>query len=792
MRRFRRPIIAVATASVLVLVQAIADPTGLLALVGWPGGTLQGQLGWPLAPYLVFLPVLLGVVWWAAVRAGERFWTMFAGVVLAVLLAQAAACVAMTMDAALSAWAAGYVTAKALPAAAIIAAVTRWAGGRSSRPVFERGSVWPAAMAFGAIAPLAAGSWWTGAAYAALIPSPRPDRGFVSVAVAVVLMIASAWVCVRFMRRRVPGFLGTWLGVLAAGALFGLVQAAIGLVVDDGFRGDLWPLMAAYVHVADGLSFGACLGWVAALASLVTDRVRARRTIPQGTDASADAVEPAPARRPVAVTAVAVVAAALVITPVAVAAGADDAAGDAASVPAGFLRADGDRITDGEGHEVLLRGANVNQLVDFYQPQEDVPATRELTEADFEGMASYGFNAVRLGISWSALEPDRGELDAAYLAQIDDAVAWAKANGIRTVIDLHQDGWSNAATATGTECRPGTDPMWGYDGAPEWATIFDGTPRCAFTGRDISPAGDRAFEHFWFDTDGVQTALVRTWGELAARYADEPAVAGFDLMNEPGFGQTAPVTTSLLLGRYYDRAIDAIRAAGAPQIVFVEPSILWSGLGFDSGPSLGFTDDANIVFSPHLYAESITMDRSLGIPSIVSMERQFDLARRVADEYGMPLWSGEYGYWGEPEDVNARMARYADAEDAHLLGSAYWVWKQACGDPQNGIGPIGLALVPQDCATGDDAPGNEVLLGELSRAYPREAPGRLVSLEADGARFALAATTGEPTCGLDVWIPGAAEPDVSTEGLTYVELVATAGGWRMTACADGDYTVTAG
>lgn len=795
MRRFRRPIIAVATASVLVLIQAILDPTGLLALVGWPGGALQWQLGWPLAPYLVFLPVLLGVVWWAAARAGERFWTMFAGVVLAVLLAQAAACFAMTTDAALSAWAAGYVTAKALPAAAIIAAVTRWAGGRSTRPVFDRGAVWPAAVAFGVIAPLAAGSWWTGAAYAGLIPSARPERGLLSVAVAVALMIASAWVCVRWMRRRVPGFLGTWLGVLAAGALFGLVQSAIGVVVDDGFRGDLWPLMAAYVHVADGLSFAACLGWVAALAALVADRLRERRTVARvrDADAGADAIEPAPARRPVAVAMVAAVAAALVVTPVAVAAGADDAAADAASVPAGFLRADGDRITDGEGHDVLLRGANVNQLVDFYQPQDDVPAARPLTEADFEGMASYGFNAVRLGISWSALEPEEGELDAAYLARIDDAVAWAEANGIRTVIDLHQDGWSNAPTAPGTECRPGTDPMWGYDGAPGWATIFDGTPRCAFTGRDISPAGDRAFEHFWFDTEGVQTALVRTWGELAARYADEPAVAGFDLMNEPGFGQTAPVTTSLLLGRYYDRAIDAIRQAGAPQIVFVEPSILWSGLGFDSGPSLGFTDDANIVFSPHLYAESITMDRSLGIPSIVSMERQFDLARRVADEYGIPLWSGEYGYWGEPEDVNARMQRYADAEDAHLLGSAYWVWKQACGDPQNGIGPIGLALVPQDCATGEDAPGNEVLLGELSRAYPRAAPGALVSLEADGARFALAGGVDEPTCGLDVWIPGAAEPDVQTEGLTKVRLEAQDGGWTMTACAEGgDYSASAG
>ena len=177
--------------------------------------------------------------------------------------------------------------------------------------------------------------------------------------------------------------------------------------------------------------------------------------------------------------------------------------------------------------------------------------------------------------------------------------------------------WWNEGTPEGTECRPGTDPMWGYDGAPEWATITDGAPRCQFQGRDISPASDRAFQNFYFDTDGIQSAFVETWGKLAGEFADEPAVAGFDLLNEPGFGETAPVTTSFQLGRFYDRAIEAIRAAGAPQIVFAEPSILWSGLGFDSGPPPGFTDDANIVFSPHLYSESITMDRSLGLPPIV-------------------------------------------------------------------------------------------------------------------------------------------------------------------------------
>ncbi|MGX5695570.1 glycoside hydrolase family 5 protein [Agromyces soli] len=807
MRQFRRPIVAVSTTAVLLLIQAIIDPTGLLALVGWPGGMPRAELWWPIARYVVFVPVMLVVVWWTAVKAGERFWTMTAGAVLAALLAQAAAVLAMTGDPALAGWAAGYITAKALPSALIIAGLTWLLGGRGVRVDGDGGggldtslrsystdgqrarpTIWPGAIAFAAIAPLAAGSWWTGAAYPDLLPTPRPDGGLVSLAISMLLLVGCAWLSLRWMRRRVPGLLGAWLGAMAAGGLFGLVQALIGLVVDDGFRGDLWPLMATYVHLADGLSFGACIGWAVALVAIVADRVAQRH-------GQADA---SPARRAVeASVAVAVLAIAAVtgslIAPAPASAAGPEAAG--VEVPAGFLRVEDGRFGDGEGHQVLLRGVNVNQLVDFYQARADVPATRELTEQDFADMASYGFNVVRLGLSWSALEPTQGELDPAYLAKVKQAVAWGEQHGIRTVLDMHQDGWSNLPTAEGTTCRPGTDPMWGYDGAPEWATQWDGTPRCSFTGRDISPAGDRAFEHFWFDTDGIQTALVRTWGELAGEFADDPSVAGFDLLNEPGFGETAPVTTSKKNGEFSARAIAAIREAGAPQIVFVEPSILWSGVGFDSGPALGFTDDANVAFSPHLYAESITMDASLGLPTIVSTERQFELAQRVADEHGMPLWSGEYGYWGDDAATAAHLSRYAVEEDHRMLGSAYWVWKQACGDPQNGIQELGNALLSEECATGEDAPRKDHLLSILSRAYPQQAPGVLTSLAAgtsgdDGAEFRLTGRAEQPTCGLQVWIPGESKPAIDEQsGLDEVELEQVDGGWILTGCADGDYAL---
>ena len=245
MKSVRRPAVALSATLALVLIQAVADPTGLLALVGWSGAQPRIDAGaWPLAPYAVFVPVLLAVVWWAAIRAGDRFWTLSPGVVLAVMLAQAAACLVMTGDVAIAAWAAGFVTAKAVPAALIIAALTRWFGGRPNdasasspgdRSGFRR-------VVFAALAPLLAGLWWTGAVYAPGVPAARPDRDPLSLLVGMLLLAVACALCLRWMRARVPGVLGGWLAALVAGGLVGLVQAVVAFAVDGGV--DRRPLAA--------------------------------------------------------------------------------------------------------------------------------------------------------------------------------------------------------------------------------------------------------------------------------------------------------------------------------------------------------------------------------------------------------------------------------------------------------------------------------------------------------------------------------------------------------------------
>ncbi len=80
------------------------------------------------------------------------------------------------------------------------------------------------------------------------------------------------------------------------------------------------------------------------------------------------------------------------------------------------------RIVDTSGRQVLLRGANVNALGEYAQEDPAAEPTAPLTDADWDAMAANGFSAIRLIMSWSLLEPERGEVDEDYVAEVRDAV----------------------------------------------------------------------------------------------------------------------------------------------------------------------------------------------------------------------------------------------------------------------------------------------------------------------------------------------------------------------------------
>lgn len=417
-------------------------------------------------------------------------------------------------------------------------------------------------------------------------------------------------------------------------------------------------------------------------------------------------------------------------------------------------------IRNEHGAQVLLRGINVNGLAEYYEPNPAYPAVLPQDRSDFRRIARLGFNSVRLLVTWSELQPTRGSYDTAYVAKVKQAVRWAAQHGMYSIIDMHQDAWGLAVdTPIGTTCPAGTKPGNGWDGAPAWATeIPDAASTCTLGERELARAVRHNWQRFYDNADGIQTQLVRTWGRLARDVATDPNVAGFDLLNEPGFGDSLTDTSGL--GAFYGRAIAAIRkgertGGGFSHIVFWEPSVLWSASGEWAVPEPGFTRERNLVFAPHIYSESLNGS---------TIAEGFASAAEVAEEHGVPVWSGEWGFFpADPAEAAAKVAAYGRAEDASVYGGSWWVWEQACGNPHmiaapgGEPGPISQSLVRFSCP-GDQAIGIPGAFGQvLSRPVPRAVPGRITRLRSDGRTGAFELrgrhAAGADRCALEVFVP---------------------------------------
>lgn len=485
----------------------------------------------------------------------------------------------------------------------------------------------------------------------------------------------------------------------------------------------------------------------------------------------------------------------------------DDDAGSTASPPPALpallplhaARGAQPGVFDAQGRQVLLRGVNLNALGDYYQANAAYEPIIALRPSDFPQMAAQGFDVVRLILSWSSLEPARGQISAQYLQRIHAAVESAKASGIYVVLDMHQDAWGKyIATPPGVTCPPSREVAIGWDGAPEWATLTDGKSTCRVPGvRELAPAVVQSFANFYADRDGIQGELVASWAALAAEFAREPAVAGYDLFNEPNFGNDL-TSAAPKLAAFSARAIAAIRAAerqagGFAHVVFFEPVVTWPAPGSILAPD--FTADDNIVFAPHNYAES------LQVFGEASLEAGFAQAAADAATYGSTFWIGEYGWFGDPPANKEKVIRYGRAEDAHLVGGTWWQWRQACGDPHT-IGLPGHEPPPElihfnrtFCPGDVDGGPVPEWSAVLSRPYPRAAPGHLVSLQSDGdagtLQLAGVMDGSAPSAMVDLWVPdrGRGQPSVTGPGLGSIHTTAVPGGYRVLIEVSGSYTV---
>ncbi|HKW73363.1 MAG TPA: cellulase family glycosylhydrolase [Candidatus Dormibacteraeota bacterium] len=494
-------------------------------------------------------------------------------------------------------------------------------------------------------------------------------------------------------------------------------------------------------------------------------------------------------------------------------------------------------IADEEGRMVLLHGAIPASLNDYWSGTDQKaapfppplypidPAAYEngncpgnanhypyppLCESDIEQMAALGFNALRLPLAWSLIEPRRGDFSQTYLDRVAQVVEWARARGMYVIVDMHQNAYSRFMDRQPNPALPGGKviDLGSHSGAPAWATDTDGLPSEDYLGhRELNPAVLEAFSSFWYDRGGIQDEYIKAVAFVAKRFAGDSVVAGYSVFNEPLDGWNLPPGfDDLLLFPFYRRIIDAVTGihdglpcwtgffmpavCGYPDLgvrdvrhlFFLDTGLLREVTDFPTHLSMPVSSYPNLVLGVHAYTHIYTFDTFDAYQSNHpdkatypwgGYEQGFAWADREAQAMRAALLVMEFG--DSPQWDHVIVTNVLLKEEEHRVGFMFWTWKE-----NGGSGTWGIYDSPPG-GNGCIRPAREQL---LARPYPRATADPEAAYRYDsstgGFTFHSRGRAGEPATLL--YVPPEVTGQVSGEGS--VQLAVTGG-------PDGSRVVTA-
>ncbi len=275
----------------------------------------------------------------------------------------------------------------------------------------------------------------------------------------------------------------------------------------------------------------------------------------------------------------------------------------------GYISHRGRWLTDSSGRVLLIHGINEVNKSAPYSPCEGGFGVQ-----DVKWIASQGFKVVRLGVLFTGLFPKPGPVNNNYINEIASTVNLLAEYHIYTLLDYHQDGYG---------------PSIGSDGFPAWLTIT-GKAKNSHTGFPLyyitNPAIQAAFQNLWDNSklsngQRIQTVLEQGYLAVARRFANDPWVLGYEILNEPWPGiswqnclSNAKVGCSNLdkseLDKYYSAVTKTIRTVDTHHLIFGEPFVLFNFGESPAGISVpGNDSEAGMAF--HMYTISPSLEPSV-------------------------------------------------------------------------------------------------------------------------------------------------------------------------------------
>ena len=427
----------------------------------------------------------------------------------------------------------------------------------------------------------------------------------------------------------------------------------------------------------------------------------------------------------------------------------------AQAAPAPPLSHSGRWITDARGRVVVVHGINM-----VYKRPPYYPAAVGFGDDDAAFLARIGFNAVRVGVIWKALEPSPGVYNAAYLAQIASTVSTLARHGVMSLLDFHQDLLNERFQG---------------EGAPDWAIQGNGllpNPSLGFPGNYLgNPALQSAYDAFWGNAPGpggvgLQARYAAAWADVASRFRGTGSVLGYELFNEPWPGTLwqpcaaptgcpgfdAQLTT-------FNRRVDAgIRGADRRTLVWYEPNVLFDE---SSVTHLGPLGDRSAGFAFHDYCLT-TPSSGTSTTCDQSDERVFTNAVQHAGAAGDALLETEFGATNNAAFLEDMVAR----ADRFMVPWLEWAYC-GCGDPTT-TGPgtkQAIVVDPSKPPTGSNLVAST--LSALVEPYPQVVAGTPRSWSFDRATGTFRLSFSTARASGHGRFPAGTVTEISTPPLVY-------------------------
>ena len=312
-----------------------------------------------------------------------------------------------------------------------------------------------------------------------------------------------------------------------------------------------------------------------------------------------------------------------------------------------FIHADGTQLVDKQGKRFAVKGINLGnwlvpegymfrfarkrapgeiaEVIDALVGRQDAArfwaVFREnyVTQDDIRFIKAAGFNTVRVPLHWRLfVEPGEAEdgsadkFEGQGWALLDRLVGWCRDEGLRVIVDLH--------------AAPGGQTGVNHDDGPGFPLTFY-VPRY----REIT---------------------VALWRAIAAHYRDEPAVLGYDLLNEPISPYSDEAYLNPRLEPLYRQIVAAIRVVDAEHVV-----LLAGGQWSTSFAVFGRPFDANAVYTYHKFWAKPTRD---ALQDYVNFSKHWNV----------PILIGETG-----EMNNQWNARFRELHEQFGIGWVFWPYK---------------------------------------------------------------------------------------------------------------------